>query len=132
MPDKVTLPKLQIAFINCWSKDTSADPDGWTSENPGWGQCAVTTLVAQDYFGGEIFCASLEEVPGFEAMRSHYWNELPDGTQRDFSQSQFPADTYRLIPQGEQKTREYLISNQDTERRYNVLRRKVAHFLKGD
>ncbi len=36
----------------CWSADTSADPDGWSPENPAWGQCAVTALVVQDRFGG--------------------------------------------------------------------------------
>lgn len=58
------------------NRETSQDPAGWTPENPLWGHCAVVCLAAQNLFGGELLRASLTEVPGFEHMRSHYWNTL--------------------------------------------------------
>jgi hypothetical protein len=123
-----TYAKLRIALFLSWSKETSADPDGWTCENPSWGQCAVTALVVQDFFGGEIFRGSLKEVIGFERMRSHYWNHVEDG-ERDFSQSQFPADVYKTIPKGETRTREYLLSNPETNRRYEILKQRLQELF---
>lgn len=37
-----------------WTRGTSFDPERWTPENPSWGQCAVTALVINDLFGGEL------------------------------------------------------------------------------
>ena len=45
---------LQKLLQKAWSKETSFEPDNWTPENPAWGQYAVTALVVQDFFGGEI------------------------------------------------------------------------------
>ena len=43
---------LEALLGKCWKRETSAGPEGWTGENPAWGQCAVTALVVQD-FGGD-------------------------------------------------------------------------------
>lgn len=115
----------------CWSRDTSADPDGWTRENPAWGQCAVTALVTQDFFGGEILRASLEDVAGYQYMRSHYWNRLPSGAQLDLSQRQFDRLAYDKIPPGETRTREYLMSNEGTRNCFARLRLAIEAELKG-
>lgn len=123
-----TYSDLAVAFFYAWTKETSADPDGWTPQNPAWGQCAVTALVMQDFFEGQILRASLEAVTGFERMRSHYWNLLEHG-ERDFSQSQFPADIYKTIPKGELRTREYLLSNPYTAQRYRMLKKRVEKEL---
>ena len=45
----------------------------WSSRRPSKGKCTVTTLVVQDYLGGELLRAPVEDV-------SHYWNRLSDGT----------------------------------------------------
>lgn len=115
----------------CWSRDTSADPDDWTRENPAWGQCAVTALVVQDFLGGGILRASLEDVGGYEYMRSHYWNRLPSGAQLDLSQRQFDRLAYDKIPPGEPRTREYLLSNEETRNRFTRLRLAIEAELKG-
>lgn len=67
-------------------KETSLDPDGWSSENPLLGHCAVVSLIVQNLFGGELLRASLAGTE-FAHMRSHYWNRLPDGTADDFTKS---------------------------------------------
>lgn len=54
------------------SKDTSADPENWTSSNPLWGHCAVVSLLAQNYFGGDLIRASLEHIPEYSYLKSHY------------------------------------------------------------
>jgi len=63
-------------LIRICDKETSADPENWSPDNPLWGHCAVASLLAQDVFGGDLVRASLEGTP-FATMRSHYWNRFP-------------------------------------------------------
>jgi hypothetical protein len=82
-------------------------------------------LVAQDFFGGEILRASLAAVPEFAQMRSHYWNRLPDGSERDFTAPQFDG----RYPPGrlpETRMRFSLLSHDGTRRRYELLVQRVA------
>lgn len=101
-------------------QDTSSDPDNWTEENPLYGHCAVVSLLAQYIFGGELLRASLEPYPKFKHMRSHYFNALPDGTVIDFTAPQF-GNEYPEGMQTEQRTRTYVLENQETHKRYNML-----------
>ena len=95
-----------------WSRETSADPDFWTPENPAWGQCAVTALVIQDAFGGDLR-------RGVVHGMSHYWNRLPDGRMVDLTFKQFRVNTDR--PEGEDRDRAYVLSFPATVARYERL-----------
>ncbi|HTK59643.1 MAG TPA: hypothetical protein VL283_00390, partial [Candidatus Baltobacteraceae bacterium] len=106
-------------------RETSADPDGWTPENPLWGHCAVVTAAVQDRFGGDVMRASLEKFPKWAQMRSHYWNRFPHGGQRDFTEPQFGGDP----PQGleaEESTRTRILSYAPTLERYKLLSWRLA------
>lgn len=120
------LIELKGLLRKAWSRETSSDPEGWTSENPAWGQRAVTTLVVQDFFGGVILRSSLEDVEGFEFMGSHYSNLLPI-KEVDLSKEQFPPGTQ--LRKAEVRTREYLLSNENTRKRYAVLRLAVENLI---
>src|SRR5690242_20466610 len=89
-------------------RETSADPDGWTPENPLWGHCAVVSAAVQDRFGGDLLRASLEKYPKWAKMRSHYWNRFPPGGQRDFTEPQFGGDPPQGLEAGE-KPRSYVL-----------------------
>lgn len=114
-------------------QETSQDSAGWTSENPLWGHCAAVALVAQDLFGGELMRASLENTK-FVHMRSHYWNRLQDGTEIDFSNSQFGTQ-YPQGLQGEVRTRDYVLFDPATGQpreimeRYNLLKQRLRKFI---
>jgi len=105
--------------------DTTADRDGWTPENPLWGHCAVASLAAQDRFGGELMRASLEPFPKFAHMRSHYWNRLPDGSERDLTRPQFGDDPPHITI-AETRTRAYVLSTAATMERYKLLSWRIA------
>ncbi|MEX0877787.1 MAG: hypothetical protein WDZ40_02920 [Candidatus Spechtbacterales bacterium] len=111
---KELLPKI------C-DKDTTLDPDGWTRKNPLWGHCAVVSVLAQRLFGGELLRASLEGTD-FAHMRSHYWNRLFGDTVEDFTANQF-GNNYPLGlgPKAETRTVEYVLSNPETKKRYELL-----------
>ena len=106
-------------------RETSADPDGWTAENPLWGHCAVVSAAVQDRFGGTLLRASLEKFPKWAQMRSHYWNRLPNGAQRDFTRPQFGDDPPQGLEAGE-RTRAYVLSHAATMERYKLLSWRLA------
>ena len=100
-----------------WSSETSADPATWTVDNPASGQCAVTSLVVQDAFGGELLRSTVGGV-------SHYWNRLPDGTELDLTLEQFGG--VRPDEPGEVRARDYVLSFTETARRYALLRKRMG------
>jgi hypothetical protein len=77
--------QISQAFAQAWAKDT-AYPTAlieWSEENKALGQCTPTTAIIYDLFGGRLI---------YDKANFHMWNELPDGTQQDFSRCQFTDD----------------------------------------
>ena len=94
---------------------------GWNIENKTLGHCAVTALIVNDFMGGKIMRCMCES-------GSHYYNlinnKVVDLTSEQFNQ--IPDYT-----KGEERTREYLLSNDDTKSRYKILLKKVKNnFIK--
>ena len=116
----VTVRALQAALTKAWSHRTSADPAGWSEDNAALGQCAVTALIIQDYFGGDLRRGEVGSI-------SHYWNVLPSGEELDLTKHQFPDDVE--IANVQPRTREYVLSHPETVRRYRALSRAVAASL---
>jgi len=113
------------ALKKSWSKETSypSTQKDWSDKNPAFGQCAVTVLVVQDYFGGEIlYCKHY----------NHYWNRLPNRREIDLTRSQFEnkvtpcADTI--------VSREYILKSESakkaiTSERYILLKKRVGKII---
>ena len=115
---KTPVKDLDVLLARAWCQETSADPSGWSAENPSWGQCAVTALLVQDLLGGELLRS---EVRGI----SHYWNRLPTGEEVDLTCQQF-GSSYALSEPPEPRSREYVLSFPETTRRFVLLRARVA------
>jgi hypothetical protein len=112
------IDQLTRAIRLAWTPQTSV-ADYWDTANPARGQCAPTALVVQDSLGGELLRGELEGT-------SHYWNLLPDGTEVDLTREQFK----RFEPGSIQpRTREYVLSYPDTDRRYRILSQRVKKHL---
>lgn len=80
--DQETIAKIEKALELSWSIETT-DPESkekWSEENKAIGQCAVTAILIFDLFGGRMI---------YDKKNFHIWNEFPDGTQQDFTRSQF-------------------------------------------
>jgi hypothetical protein len=118
----VTLADLEAALETAWSRDTSSDPPAWSEANRAWGQCAVTALIVQDYLGGTLRRAEIGTI-------SHYWNVLPTGEELDLTRQQFPIGTE--ISNAASRTRDYVLSNLETARRYRKLGKRVDQRLRG-
>lgn len=89
------LSELEAVLRKCWTKETCGHSE-WTPENPSRGQCFVTALVVQDYFGGEILI-TLVNTPGSTGY--HWYNRLPSGEEIDFTKGQFPK--YAVFGEGQ-------------------------------
>ncbi len=120
------IQQLENALEKSWGKETCLPfiQDQWTEDNRAFGQCAVTALVIQDLFGGEII---------YDEPHFHYWNKLPDGSMHDFSRKQFDL-TVQNFTQTRIRPREELLEGAHAEKartkeRYEMLRARVLAFL---
>jgi len=117
------LNEVRVMLEKSWTKETCSMglKDSWTKDNKALGQCAVTTLIVNDFLGGKIMRCMCE-------TGSHYYN-LINNEVVDLTKSQF-----KVIPDyqmGEERTREYLLSNEDTKNRYLLLLKNVKeNFIK--
>ncbi len=130
--------RLEKILQKSWIKETSSDPEKWNKDNPSFGQCAVTALIVNDYFGGKLVWAPVN-VNGKEV--SHYFNKIDDKEvgltkEIDLTKSQFPEGT--IIPEGIDKTkgfpstRNYVLSYPKTLKRYELLKEKIGNIAYGN
>jgi hypothetical protein len=73
---------VEQAIRDSWTADIAypACQNDWSKDNPSFGQCAITSLVIHDFYGGKIL---------FSKNNNHFWNVLPDGTEMDLTREQF-------------------------------------------
>ena len=113
------------ALEKSWSAETSYDPNNWSIENPARGQCAVSSLMMQDFFGGEIVRFAAESNGVHE---KHYANII-EGVMIDVTRSQYPDTAVLVISNPDlgnfSSLRERMLSDDDTKRRYELLKKRV-------
>ena len=132
MDERLKLDNIISALKLSWSAETVYDSKDWSPENPSRGQCAVSSLVMQDYLGGEITRFDVEVDGNHE---KHYAN-IVDGKLIDVTREQFPDHAVFVINNpnlGEFATlRHRLLSDKDTRHRYAILRRKFSLLMDGE
>lgn len=112
-----TLNKLYAVLRKCWMADTAypSCQKEWVSDDPSYGQCAITAMLVHDMFGGSIHKIRVE------GGGTHYFN-LIDGHYIDLTREQF--DLYGIpvdYEPNEMIPREYCGKNKDTKNRYHKL-----------
>ncbi|MNT05309.1 hypothetical protein D3C72_1399240 [compost metagenome] len=127
----IEIKDIVKALEASWGPDTAFDKDDWTIENSARGQCVISSLVVQDYFGGELLKYSVE---GEGLHESHYFNQLPDGTIIDTTKKQYTHHislTRKPVSfEGFASIREKRLSDNDTRLRYELLKNRVSSYLK--
>ena len=128
------IEQLKKVLPQAWSPRIDISLEGiFNRDDPSVGQCAVTALVVQDYFGGEILNTIVtgSDFPGISS--SHYFNVI-DGETIDLTRSQFKKGTHfsEALPKNEglSSTREYMLSFPSTVERYEALKLRVNELLK--
>jgi hypothetical protein len=123
----VTAPAIDallLALQASWGPDTSRFPGKFSALNPACGQCYVSSLVIQDYLGGDI--QRFAVVDAGEDMR-HVANVLPGGVLLDSTASQFTSIPVYVPITSE--SREDALAWPGTAARYEILSDRVAAAL---
>lgn len=118
----ITVPKFEEILRISWCSETSAYPHAWTPENPSLGQCAVTSLVAQDYLEGDLV-AAIAVFPDSQIF-GHFFNKI-HGRYKDFTRDQLPAGTNLIIRYTDNGIRDGILFHANNFYRYNLLKQKV-------
>ncbi len=79
------IDKIQSILEQCWDLQTCSPiaRPSWSEDNKALGQCAVTAILISKILGGQL---------AKNKAHNHLWNILPDGSQYDFSRTQFTED----------------------------------------
>ena len=66
------LTTLEEALKKAWDQTTCYPPmaEDWSPDNPAYGQCYVTALIVNDFFGGKILKAEFEYILIFAGIFS--------------------------------------------------------------
>jgi hypothetical protein len=123
-----TLHKLYAVLRQSWKADTAypSCQSEWVSNDPSYGQCAITATLVCDMFGGTIHRIRVD------GGGTHYFNKI-DGHYIDLTREQF--DLYHIpmrYEPNEEISREYCGKNPNTKARYKQLQRNIIHFLKSE
>lgn len=115
------LKYLQELLNKCYTKELCYPKvsQNWSENNKCYGMCAITALVLNDYFNGNLGKIYVEDV-------SHYFNII-DNKIVDFTSSQFghkvDYSNYELTD------RDIMLSSKNTKLRYLVLKSKIEKLL---
>jgi hypothetical protein len=125
----VALDVLIAALKASWGSDTCFEPGEWSRNNPSRGQCVSSSLVVQDYLGGELVRYKVEINGGFEM---HYCN-LVKGMIIDTTAMQYDEPvSMRIYPvdlNGYGSVREKRLSDELTKKKYITLKERVEKRL---
>ena len=116
----MNIENIKKVLLECYSKDLCYPKvqDDWNENNKCFGMCAITSLIINDYFGGDICKIHVDEI-------SHYFN-LIDDKIIDLTSSQFNHEIdykdYQIID------REKMLTD-DTKNRYTTLKARLIKKL---
>ena len=79
-----------------WCPETSTLGDDLPVDNPARGHCVVSSLVVQDFLGGDLFRV---RVSGDGIDERHYYNVLDDGIVIDTTREQYQGRPVSLVPE---------------------------------
>lgn len=117
-----SIRQLTYALQSSWGKDTAINGI-WREDIPSLNQCVVTSLVVQDYFGGELLRSKMDDGD------SHYWNNTKAHGEEDYTAPQFSYTKQKLVGEVIIRDREYVLSFPDTVKRYNILKERVKNII---
>lgn len=113
-----TLNDLFELLLNCWERETAypaSQVDYDKSNDPTYGQCAITATIVNDLFGGTIHKIRVN------GGGTHYFNKI-EGCYIDLTRDQF--DLYNIpisYEPNEVVNMEHCNKNPNTLERYNKL-----------
>lgn len=126
-PMELLLNALQAS----WGEDTAQNPN--PSRGPASGQCVVSSMIVQDYYGGYLLKAEMSSASHHFGLQPssptivHYWNQLPGGIWLDTTRDQF--ETWWVPTAVVIRPPDYLYKFEDTVKRYKLLKSRVVAYI---
>lgn len=126
----MNLQLLLQALHASWNAATSSTPSEWSPDNPARGQCVISSLVVQDYLGGDLVRFHVTRAAGDER---HYANLLENSSILDTTASQYTgAEKLERLPinlKGYPTVRAKRLADPGTSTRYKLLKDRVERYL---
>ena len=118
-PGIITPCNMYDALFHVWCEYTCTPRlrHEWSTDNPTLGQCAITSFLAQDIFGGKVLGVPLE------AGNFHCYNVV-DGYAFDLTSEQFGDEALSYAGNPEQFRETHFMRTEKRER-YEYLREKL-------
>lgn len=116
----MNIEKIKEALLECYFKDLCYPKvqNEWNENNKCFGMCAITALIINDYFSGDICKIHVDGI-------SHYFN-LIEGKIIDLTKDQFNHEidykNYQIVDRKK-------ILTDDTKNRYNTLKSRLIKTL---
>ncbi|WP_423828242.1 YunG family protein [Solimicrobium silvestre] len=108
-PQLSTPKDLFRALTQVWVSDTASPPDSLSPQSPAKNHCSVTSLIVQDYFGGEILSTKT-------SGGTHFYNRI-NGIKWDLTVSQFGEPE----PYDDMLSSRVLALRDTSDHKYNLL-----------
>lgn len=118
----MTIKKFFGTVKMSWTIDTAhrSYAARWSADVPSTGQCAVTALLVNDYFGGEIYTGLTQN------RERHFWNVV-QGHEVDLTKAQLPDGVeFRNV---QRRDRASLLKVPDLKYRYLLLKERFESNL---
>ncbi|MBQ4431626.1 MAG: hypothetical protein II877_08995 [Synergistaceae bacterium] len=121
-PGIITPLNLYDALIHVWCEYTCTPRlrHQWTPDNPTLGQCAITSFLAQDIFGGKVYGVPLE------GGNVHCYNVVGECVF-DLTSEQFSGESLDYSGNTEQLRQVHFMRTEKKER-YEYLKAKLKEY----
>jgi len=131
MTAPLPLEHFVTALRSCWDEKTSFTPDEWTAKNPARGQCLVSSLAIQDYYGGDL---KRYDVKAENFTETHYCNILYGSITVDTTASQYTSPVQLITSDvnlhGYATAREKYLADPQTKSQYELLKKRLEQALR--
>ena len=112
------IASLKKLLLLSWCAETAYGK--WHPRCPSLNQCAVTSLIVQDYFGGQLLRRKMTN------RSLHFLNRLPGGIEIDLSEDQLRFIKAKpILYETIVRTRSSLLRHIGVKKRYLLLKAKV-------
>ncbi len=117
---------LYDRLCKLWSARTCPERmrEGWTAENPSWGQCSISSFLAQDIFGGEVYGI-------LRPQGNYHCYNLIDGVAFDLTSEQFGEEKLDYSENPLQSRNEHF-SRDEKRLRYELLKARLEAQLRSE
>jgi hypothetical protein len=124
---KISVKKFEQLLPKCRSRETTAEPEGRSDNNPSYRQCLVTALLANEFLWLPIYSEKI--IFEDNRIRKHYFNGYRKHEYKHFCAEQFVYETKHTRTNTKLKTKERIATIKENypsiHQRYEILKKRL-------